>query len=90
MEVVALSVFSKVSHNNCLLVCGVVDFLLMAQKQTQPSRPHLLLPIFISNADEQDTHSMEQGYIYKCMYSELKTALLSKVKEFLARKAGRF
>jgi hypothetical protein len=48
---------------------------LMAQKQNMPSRPHELRPIFISNADKQDTHSVAQSYIYRPMYSELKTKL---------------
>jgi hypothetical protein len=42
------------------------------------SRPHLLLPIFIANADEHDTDSVEQSFIYKLLYSELKTEVSFK------------
>ena len=47
----------------------------MGQKKNRPSRPQLLLPIFVSNADEQDAHSVNKSCIYKLLYSELKTAL---------------
>ena len=48
----------------------------MAQKQKEPSRHQLLLPIYISNADKQVTHSLKQSNIYKLLYLELKTVRL--------------
>ena len=61
-----------------LRMSGVWDLKLMAQKQKQPSRPYVFLPIFVSNADEQETYSVKQSFIYKRLYSELTTELTFK------------
>ena len=52
MEVVALSVLFKESYNIYLIVSGVLD-------KVKPSRPRVLLPKFVSDADEQDNYSVK-------------------------------
>jgi hypothetical protein len=61
-----------------LRVPGVPDFLLMVQEITGASRPHELHPIHISDADEQDAHSVAPSFIYKSLYLYPNTELSIK------------
>jgi hypothetical protein len=78
-----------VGYNTYLRVSGVLYFLLMAQEKTRrPSRPHELHPIYIPDADEQDTHSVAPSFIYKLLYlhprSELSIKSYSDLNNCLA------
>jgi hypothetical protein len=68
-----------VSYNAYLGVSGGFGFLLMAlRKITHRASPHELHPMYISDADEQDTHSVAPSFIYKSLYLYPKTDLSIK------------
>jgi hypothetical protein len=44
------------------------------QEEGPSSRPLVLLPIFVSNADEQNNHSVKQSFIYNYLIAVLQPA----------------
>jgi hypothetical protein len=71
------------------LIPGLTTYDSCAKAKTGPHAPPLLLlSIFISNEDEQITHSVNQSFISKLLYSKLKRAL--SFEKYCLAKQGDF
>ena len=71
------------SDADCIGLPVVISEKIAEARHTKQHGDDELLPIFISNIDEQDTHFVWQSFIYKPLYSQLKTA--PSIKRYVPR-----
>jgi hypothetical protein len=78
-----------VGYNTYLRVSGVFDFLLCMTQENYGARPHELHPIYISDADEQDAHSIALSFIYESLYFTSSVKFGDFKKKYVWRLFGR-
>ena len=71
-EIDALSTLLKICYSTCILVSWIPDLKRMMQKQSHSRRHRVFLSIFFSDVDSY-SHSINQSFIFKPLYSEVKT-----------------